>query len=65
MPKSLLEAIGSPDSVNVELQDGALILRPVSHLRAGWDDPARWGHVELTREDQEWLDADLTEGEDD
>jgi hypothetical protein len=59
----MLDAIGSPDAVDLELKDGMLVLRPIAHPRSDWDNAGRWRHAKLTREDQEWLGADLTEEE--
>jgi len=61
IPKKLLDAIGSPQAVQLDMRDGALIVSPVIHPRANWDDPAVWGNAKLTREDHEWLEADLTD----
>jgi antitoxin MazE len=63
IPKKMLEAIGSPDAVDLELKDGTLVMRPIAHPRGDWDNAARWRHAELMQEDLEWLGADLTEEE--
>ena len=60
IPEQLLDAIGSPRAVLLDVGDGVLIVSPAIHLRAHWDTPAAWGSAELAREDHEWLEADLT-----
>ena len=59
-PKKVLDAIGSPTEVQLDLQDGLLVIHPVVSPRHGWADAARWRNVELDQEDREWLDAPLT-----
>jgi antitoxin MazE len=38
IPKPLLEQTGLRDEVEMEVQDGGLVIRAVSHPRAGWDE---------------------------
>jgi antitoxin MazE len=64
IPKKILDAMGSPNTVYLELKDGALVVRPTANPRATWDNPALWRNAKLTREDHEWLDAELTNEED-
>lgn len=59
IPKKILDAIGAPTRVEVDVQDGILIIRPITIARLGWDDAARWQDTALTDEDREWLDAPL------
>jgi hypothetical protein len=61
IPEEMLDAMGSPNAVLLELRDGMLIVHPVPNPRAGWDDPSMWKHAKLTREDREWLAADLSD----
>lgn len=63
IPKKLLEEMGSPEAVSLDVKDGVLIVAPVDHPRKGWDDPKAWRNAKPTRQDREWLDADLA-GED-
>jgi antitoxin component of MazEF toxin-antitoxin module len=58
-PKKILEAIGAPTEVRLDLQDGVLVIHPVIAPRQGWADAARWHNTTLEREDLEWLDAPL------
>ncbi|MCL5998298.1 MAG: AbrB/MazE/SpoVT family DNA-binding domain-containing protein [Chloroflexi bacterium] len=60
IPKKMLDALGSPESVNLELREGVLVVRPIANPRAAWDDEALWRNAKLTREDREWLDSELT-----
>ncbi len=59
-PKKILDAIGSPTELELDLQDGVIMLRPVPSVRQGWDDPARWPNATPDAEDVEWLEAPLT-----
>lgn len=59
IPKKFLEEMGSPDTVTLDVKDGLLIVAPVAHPRMGWDDPKAWRKSKPTRQDLEWLDADL------
>lgn len=59
IPKKFLDAIGSPEMVQLDVKDGVLVIYPLASSRAGWDNPALWTDPNLTREDVEWLDAEL------
>lgn len=61
IPKKLLEELGSPEAVSLDVREGTLVATPVAHPRSTWDDPKVWRNAKLTREDHEWLDAELTE----
>jgi antitoxin MazE len=37
LPRAIIEQCGFQDSVQLEVHDGALIVRPVSDPRAGWE----------------------------
>lgn len=63
IPKKLLEEMGSPDAVSLDVKDGVLIVAPIDHPRKGWDDPKAWHKPALTKQDREWLDADLAGGD--
>jgi antitoxin MazE len=41
IPKSLLEQCRLGSSVELEVQDGQLVVRPADRPRAGWDDAFR------------------------
>jgi antitoxin component of MazEF toxin-antitoxin module len=59
IPKKILDAIGAPTQVQLDVQDGLLIIRPITAPRLGWNDPARWQDNALTDEDADWLNAPL------
>lgn len=40
IPKPLLTQLHLEDEVTLEVQDGALIVRPAAHPRAGWEEAA-------------------------
>jgi antitoxin MazE len=63
IPKKLLEELGSPEAVSLDVREGALVVTPVAHPRSDWDNPKAWRNPKLTREDREWLDADLVAGD--
>ena len=59
-PKKVLDAIGSPSEVQLDVKNGFLVIRPVTAPRQGWADAARWCNTKLSKEDRDWLDAPLT-----
>jgi antitoxin MazE len=67
LPKSLLEQVGFGETVELDVQDGVLMVRPVEDPRAGWAEAframAERGDDELI--DGEWpaTDFDKTEWE--
>ena len=60
IPKKLLDQLGSPSAVYLDLRDGALVITPLIAPRQGWDNPEVWKGVALNAEDREWLDATAT-----
>lgn len=44
IPKAILDKYRIKDSVEVEMRDDALVLRPVHHPREGWDEAFRQMH---------------------
>jgi antitoxin MazE len=59
LPKALLDESQLGDTVDLSVEDGALIVRPVRQPRAGWEQDARRMHE---RGDDEVLDADSAWG---
>ena len=63
LPKALLQAAGLEDAVDLRVEDGKLVIRPVSrrkHPRAGWDEAfARMAE----RGDDKLLDAEAVHRE--
>jgi antitoxin MazE len=55
LPKTLIEQVGLGQDVEVEAQDGQLVIRPVRHPRAGWDAEFR---AMAARGDDRLLDAE-------
>jgi len=41
IPKPLLEKSGLRDEVEMEIDDGRIVIRPVSGVREGWDEAFR------------------------
>ena len=40
LPKSLLAQLGLTDEVEMQAEDGALVIRPANRVRTGWADAA-------------------------
>jgi antitoxin MazE len=55
IPKALIEQVGLGPDVEVEAQDGQLVIRPVRHPRAGWEAEFR---AMAARGDDRLLDAE-------
>ena len=55
IPKALIEQVGLGQDVEVEAQDGQLVIRPVRHPRAGWEAEFR---TMAARGDDRLLDAE-------
>jgi antitoxin MazE len=55
IPKALIEQVGLGQDVEVEAQDGQLVIRPVRHPRAGWEAEFR---AMAARGDDRLLDAE-------
>jgi antitoxin MazE len=56
IPKLLLEQSGFGDEVEIELQDGTIVIRPASQPRQGWDEAFR---AMAERGDDALLDPEL------
>lgn len=57
-PKNILEALGSPTEVMIDVQNGSLTIHPVISPRKDWESGVRWKKSKLTAEDVQWLEAD-------
>lgn len=58
VPKSLLSELGiaAGTPMDVRLENGALIARPVRSPREGWaEDAERIGSLPLTQEEEDWM----------
>jgi antitoxin MazE len=62
IPKALIAAAGLGPEIELDLVDGGLVVRParVAHPRAGWDKAFQADPAGLTREERDWVDADLS-----
>ena len=65
IPRKMLDAIVAPTQVQLDIQDRALIIRPLTTPRLGWDSAAKWANTTLNDEDDAWLNADLADLADD
>lgn len=69
IPKALLDQTGLQEEVELEADAGQIIIRPVEHPRAGWEeqframaqagddkllDPDLTGHSKFDKEEWEW-----------
>lgn len=64
LPKAVLEQCQFTDAAELSVEDGRVVLTPVSAPRAGWAEAFAASPAEpLTQEDRDWLQAPL-DGED-
>jgi antitoxin MazE len=59
-PKSMLQQVGITDRIRIEAEGGRIVITPSDVTRAGWEAAFTQGTTQLTQEDQEWLEADLS-----
>ncbi|MCC6786890.1 MAG: AbrB/MazE/SpoVT family DNA-binding domain-containing protein [Hyphomonadaceae bacterium] len=64
LPKAVLEQCQFADAAELTVEDGRVVLTPVSARRAGWAEAFATGPHEMTDEDRQWLDAPLADSED-
>ncbi len=57
IPKVLLDQTGLGEEVELEAQEGQIVIRPLEHPRAGWDEQFR---QMAEAGDDKLLDPDLT-----
>lgn len=55
LPKAILQQAGLEDEVDIDVRDGAVVIRPAAHPRAGW--AAAFADI-ATQGDDFILDAD-------
>ncbi|MDB5178241.1 MAG: SpoVT/AbrB protein [Patescibacteria group bacterium] len=64
LPKALIEQSGLKDEVELIARDGEILIANIRKPREGWAEAMeaayQRGELELTEEDHEWLNADLT-----
>ena len=56
IPKPILEQFHLSEEVELLAQDGLLLLRPISHPRAGWEEQCR---LMAERGDDQLIDPDI------
>jgi len=63
LPKAVIEAAGLSDDLDLEVRDGAVIIRNAAMMRHGWDLAAKQCHAagddaladwDITRDDGDW-----------
>ncbi len=59
LPKAVLEQVGFSTEAELSVENGRIVLAPVSGRRCGWSKAFR--DAELSGEDRDWLDAPLAE----
>jgi antitoxin MazE len=63
LPKALIAAARLGPEIDLELVDGTLVLRAAPeavHPRAGWEQAFQADPGPLTRDERDWIDADLS-----
>ncbi len=60
LPKAVLEQCRFTDSAELSVEDGRVVLTPITAPRAGWAEAFAASPAEkLSQEDHDWLDAPL------
>jgi antitoxin MazE len=62
LPKSMLAQTGMTDRIEIEARGNVIILKPIKEPRSDWEAGFAKGSPELSKEDLDWLDADLVSG---
>ena len=44
LPKLVIDEVGLGDEVDIAVEEGAVIIRPIAHPRAGWAQAAKRAH---------------------
>ncbi len=55
IPKAVLQQVGWESLAELEIAGNTLILRPVTHPRAGWDEAFQQDPAEANALDDDWL----------
>ena len=58
IPKAVLQQVGWESLAELEIAGDTLILRPVTHPRAGWEEAFRQDPAEANAMDNDWLAFD-------
>lgn len=59
LPKSMLVQTGMTERVEIEARGHSIVIKPVVEPRSGWEASFAQGSQKLSKEDRDWLDADL------
>lgn len=60
LPKAVLEQCNFTDAAELSVENGRVVLTPISAPRAGWAEAFAASPAEpLSQEDRDWLDAPL------
>jgi antitoxin MazE len=60
LPKAVLEQCEFADAAELSIEDGRVVLTPISARRAGWAEAFAAAPAEaLTQEERDWFDAPL------
>ena len=54
LPKGVIEQVGLKRDLDIEIADGAVIIRPAKTIRAGWSEAARSCHSNRDDALAEW-----------
>jgi antitoxin MazE len=64
LPKAVLDQCRFTDAAELTVEDGRIVLTPITAPRAGWAEAfAADAPTELNDEDREWLEAPLADDE--
>lgn len=59
LPKAVLEQCGFEDVVEMTIERGRIVLAPSNKARAGWAEAFAAADTSPTKEDRDWIEADL------
>lgn len=59
LPKAMLIQTGMTERIEIEARGHSIILKPIKEPRSGWEASFAKGRHGLSKDDREWLDADL------
>ncbi|MEY3670001.1 MAG: hypothetical protein RL258_1396 [Pseudomonadota bacterium] len=59
LPIAVLEALGTPETLNLTVENGRIVLEPLKEPRKGWFDNA--AYYQSTDEERAWESAPLSD----
>ena len=59
LPKAVLEQCGFGDAVEMTVERGRIVLSPSKKAREGWAEAFAKANTSLSKEDRDWIEADL------